>query len=168
MVLNAPPNWPGVLPTAEADLEEHVTAAQDSTIFESDYTYEQSPQRIGNVEKHHYFQVWPIGVMSGPQNAQLITPGLTVGSTQRIVAEKNPEIWIISVSSKAGTGSANVFMGEPGGPFVPLGPGGFAVLPARGPNLTLIGVGATCNGVVIALANLDQGIPSPTVNVGAY
>lgn len=168
MVLNAPPNWPEVLPVANADLEEHVTAAQDSTVFETDYTYEQFPQRIGDVEKHHYFQVWPIGVISGPQNAQTITPGLTVGTVQRIVAEKNPEIWLISVSSKAGAGSVNVYMGEPGGPFVPLGPGGFAVLPARGPILSLIGIGATVNGVVVGLANLDQGTPSPTVNVGAY
>src|SRR5579864_772134 len=169
MSMNPPGGFPAPLLAEVAGGSENPHAVQDANVFETDYSFEQIPQRIGNVELHHYWQVFTIGVITGPANAQSVSPGLTVGAFQRIVVEKNPEIWIVSLSSKAGGGSVLLWEGEPGGPYIPLGLGGYAVIPSRGPSITLQATGATANGVVIAMGGFSRtSNPSPMVNVGAF
>lgn len=168
MALNYPANLPATLPTAEGSLEERITVTPPQA-YESDYTYEQFPQRIGDVTQHRYWMTWPIGVVSGPANAQSIAPGLTVGTYQRIIAEKMPEVWLVSVSAKAGGGNLWIYDGEPGGLYLPLGLGGFAVFPARLGVLTLLAVGGTASGVVAAIGGFSRiSNPSPQISIGSY
>lgn len=109
--------------------------------------------------RHRWFQPVVIGVPSGPYT---YIPGLTAGLTQRVQFDHKPDWIMVSISGQtANTGRVNLFLGDPGGPPIPLGPHGKAVVPApQSGVITLVNVGSTPTyGVIVAHAGyVDAGV----------
>lgn len=147
-MLNVPPWSPVPLPTAEG-------AQEPTAVGQHTYDYGALPQRIGNVDKHIVFIPFPLGVLS----AGVYTPGLGPGQTVTYNLDQCPEgtRWIASVDGEA-TANIRVYLGAGvGGPYIPIGQGGSAKIPARAhKNLTVTNIGTgTAFGAVIATNDPD-------------
>lgn len=115
--------------------------------------------------KHKFFQVFEIGLTTGPYNALTIVPGLTVGSIQTINVDQIPDWWTIGISSET---ASRVFIwlgGEPSAFPIRLGSGGSVTIPAQGNSFLTIQcrvATATAFGTIIAHAGFDEKV------VGGY
>ena len=106
--------------------------------------------------RRRWFDVRDIGTATGPYaNA----PGLVAGSVMRIQFDHRPDVIAVAISPEtASTGLARVFLGDPGGPFMRLGAGGRAILPAPEAGvISVLNAGTTTvYGTVIAMAGYEN------------
>lgn len=107
-----------------------------------------------------WYEPFDIGVESrtGSNQVSYASP-LTVGAVQRIKTDSAPDYWLITSVVNAATAQLSIWTdGDPVGPPVRLGNGGFCCIPSRGrPFLTLRASGASVVGTVIAISGYAPG-----------
>jgi len=120
------------------------------TTYAADKPFDLKQAAITHARRR-WFDVADIGTVTPPY---LVTPGLAAGATQRIQFDHRPDIVVVSILATAVTSSAHVFMGDPGGPPIRLGDGGYCIVP--GPEAGVISITNTGStllyGTVIAMA----------------
>jgi len=124
------------------------------TTYAADAPFDLKQSSITH-RRRRWFDVMDIGTPTPPYS---LTPGLAAGITQRIQFDHRPDVISISILATAVTATAHVFSGDPGGPPIRLGAGGYLVIP--GPEAGVISItnsGTTpLYGTVIAMAGYDN------------
>jgi len=140
---------PGPIPQPDKQLD-------PATAYPNDVPFDLKQASV-TFRRHRWFQIQPIGTPTGPY--AIAAGGLAAGLTQRIQFDHRPDVIIVSISGQTAlTGRCQLYLGEPGGPFILLGPLGKAIIPAPESGIiTLVNVGTTVTiGTVVAIAGYDN------------